>query len=50
MMEINLLESFLTRTKAHFLKVWPSRDEALPCFGLAAGIVLGLLFFAARIS
>ena len=49
MIKINLLESFVTRAKVYILKVWPSRDEALPCFGLAVAIVLGLVLVAVRI-
>lgn len=49
MMKINLIESFVVRAKVHILKIWPSRDEALSCFGLAVAIVLGLVLVAVRI-
>jgi hypothetical protein len=49
MMKINVVESFVVRTKVYILKIWPSRDEALPCLGLALAIVLGLVLVAIRI-
>jgi hypothetical protein len=50
-MKINLLESFARRVHARVLKMWPSRDEVLPCLGLTTGIIVGLcwLCVAARI-
>ena len=49
MMKINVVESLVMRAKVHILKVWPSRDEAVPCLGLVVCILLALVLVAIRI-
>jgi hypothetical protein len=49
MMKINVVESLVMRAKVHILKVWPSRDEVLPCLGLVVVIALSLVLVAVRI-
>jgi hypothetical protein len=48
MVHINLIA--MVRAKARrVLKVLPDRQEIVPCFCIAAGIILGLVLVAVRI-